>query len=76
MLTPSLRTIQVLNADADSVGMECPTVEQFGADVEPLQRDTLMWWDDPEATLEQLAKLQQLAVYLNAHLLGPVIPQV
>jgi hypothetical protein len=56
--------------------MACPSVEPLGADVESLQRDALMLRDDPEALLEHLARLRQLAVYLNAHLLSPAIPQV
>jgi len=68
-------SIQELFADADSVGMERPSVEQPGAELESPRQKAAMMPDDPEALVEQLARLRQLAVYLNAHLVSPAVPE-
>jgi hypothetical protein len=52
-----------------------PSVEQLGVRLEALQKDAAGLPDDQEALLEHLAKLRELAVYLNVHLVAPKIPE-
>ena len=55
--------------------MQFPSVDQLGVEVEALQQEAAMLPEDYEAVLEHLAKLRALAVYLNAHLVSPAIPE-
>ena len=59
--------------DADCRLMHVPAVEQLGADVEALKHEAEMMPDDMEALLDHVAKLQMLAVLLNAHFVAPVL---
>jgi hypothetical protein len=63
------------SADADCVIVRIPTVEQLGAEIEALQKEGAGLPDDQDALLDHLAKLRELAVYLNVHLVAPAIPE-
>jgi prefoldin subunit 5 len=56
--------------------MHLPSVEQLGAELEALEKHAEGLPAEANALVEQLAKLQALAVYLNASLAAPTIEEV
>jgi hypothetical protein len=53
-----------------------PALDQFCADLQALENDDRAVPDDSGALLEEIGRLRVLAVYLNAHLSEPTIPEV
>ena len=67
------QAFKIGSAPADSVLVQLPSVNELGAELEALRKEAVALPEDHDDVLEHVANLRALAVYLNVHLVPPVI---